>query len=47
LQLVADFLRCLLEIVEGALLLRGRLNTLFDALRWEVDEAARLLSAQG
>ena len=47
LQLIAHFLRCLLEIVEGALLLRSRLNHLFGAMRRQVDEAARLLTAHG
>ena len=45
-QLVGRLLRCLLEIVEGTLLLRGRLNYLFDAFRWHVDEAG-LLTTQG
>jgi hypothetical protein len=45
LQFVRRILRCLLEIVEGALLLRSRLNHLFNALHWQVDEAARLLTA--
>jgi hypothetical protein len=40
-------LRCLLELVEGTLLLRSRLNHLFDSLHWQIDEAARLLTAQG
>jgi hypothetical protein len=40
-------LRCFLEIVEGASLLRSRLNYLFNALHWQVDESARLLTAYG
>jgi len=38
-------LRCSLEIVEGASLLRSRLNHLLNALHWQVDETARLLTA--
>ena len=46
-QLVTRLLRCLLQIIEGALLLRSRLNHLFNELRWQVDEAARSLTARG
>jgi len=47
LQLVRRILRCLLEIIESALLLCRRLNHLFNALHWQVDEAARLLTTRG
>jgi hypothetical protein len=40
-------LRCFLEIIEGASLLRSRLNYLFNALHWQVDETARQLTAYG
>jgi hypothetical protein len=43
----AAFSFCLLKIVKGALLLRSRLNHLFNALHWQVDEAAPLLTARG
>ena len=45
--MVAGFLDGVLEVVEGALLLRSRLDHLFDALHWQVDEGARLLTARG
>ena len=45
--MVGSILRCFLEIVEGASLLRSRLNDLFNALHWQVDETARLLTAYG
>jgi hypothetical protein len=38
--LVGSILRSFLEIVEGASLLRSRLNNLFNALHWQVDETA-------
>jgi hypothetical protein len=41
---VGSILRCFLEIVEGVSLLRSGLNDLFNALHWQVDETARLLS---
>src|SRR4029077_17376701 len=47
LQLIAGFLRCLLEIVKRALLLRSRLNHLFNSLHWQVDVVASLLTARG
>jgi hypothetical protein len=34
---VGSILRCFLEIVEGASLLRSRLNYLFNALHWQVE----------
>src|SRR6516225_1285512 len=46
LHLVSSMLYGLLEIVEGTLLLRSRLNHLFNALRWQVDDAACLLTAR-
>jgi hypothetical protein len=35
-------LRWSLEIIEGASLLRSRLNYLFNALHWQIDETAHL-----
>ncbi len=46
-QLVARLLRCLLQIIEGVLLLRSRLNHLFNALRRQVDEVTCSLTARG
>jgi len=40
-------LRCDLEIVQGAPLLGSGLNYFFDALHWQLDEAAPLLTPQG
>src|SRR5262249_4938194 len=47
LQLLGRVLCSFLETVEGTLLLRSRLNHLFNALRRQVDEAARSLTARG
>jgi hypothetical protein len=42
--MVGSTLCCFLKVVEGASLLRSGLNDLFNALHWQVDETARLLT---
>jgi len=45
--MVGSALCCFLKVVEGASLLRSGLNDLFNALHWQVDETARLLTTYG
>ena len=45
--MVGSALCCFLKVVEGASLLRSGLNDLFNALHWQIDEAASLLTARG